>query len=333
VISILQGWRSIFYPERTAIVIRYIIKRLVYLIPVLFFITIIVFSFIHLIPGDPVRMIYGVRATEEKLAVVRAQLHLDKPVYVQYILWLSNVLRGDFGKSLRSNEPVFPIIVQKLGPTLVLSLFSMIISVSISIVLGVLAASRRNTFTDFGIMGFAVLGISIPVFWSGLLMIMLFSLVLRWFPSMGYVGLFENPLQFLRHIILPAVTLGFALAGYTTRMTRSQMLDVLSQDYIRTARAKGVTEKLVIYKHALRNGLLPIVTAIGLQFGFLMGGQILIEEIFAWPGIGRLAVKAIFNRDYTMVQGVVLIVAVIFVIVNLLVDVLYAYLNPRIRYK
>jgi peptide/nickel transport system permease protein len=313
--------------------LKYLLRRVLYIIPVIFFVTIIVFSFIHLIPGDPVKMIYGVRATEEKVAIVRAQLNLDKPIMVQYFLWLKDILRGDFGKSLRSNEPVFPMIVAKLGPTLSLTVTALVFSVSISIILGVIAAAKRNTFSDFTVMGIAVFGISIPVFWMGIMVIMLFSLFLKLFPSMGYVRLFDNPVSFLKHMILPAGTLGFALAGYTTRMTRSQMIDVLNQDYIRTARAKGVVERLVIYKHALKNALIPIVTAIGLQFGFLMGGQILIEEIFAWPGIGRLAIKAIFNRDYTVVQGVVLVVAVMFVFINLIVDIIYAYLNPKIRYK
>jgi peptide/nickel transport system permease protein len=313
--------------------LRYLIRRLLYIIPVLFFVTIIVFSFIHLIPGDPVRMIYGVRATEEKVAIVRAQLNLDKPIVVQYFLWLKDLSRGNFGKSLRSNEPVFPMIVAKLGPTLALTVTSLVFSVSISIIIGVIAAAKRNTIYDFSVMGIAVFGISIPVFWMGIMVILFFSMYLGWFPSMGYAKFFENPLSFIRHIILPAATLGFALAGYSTRMTRSQMIDVLNQDYIRTARAKGVAERLVVYKHALKNAMIPIVTAIGLQFGFLMGGQILIEEIFAWPGIGRLVVKAIFNRDYTIVQGVVLVVAVMFVFVNLIVDILYAYLNPKIRYK
>jgi peptide/nickel transport system permease protein len=313
--------------------LRYLVRRILYLIPIVFLVSVLVFSLIHLIPGDPVRMIYGVRATEEKVAIVRAQLNLDKSIPAQYLIWIGNMLRGDFGKSLRSNEPVLPMIVSKVGPTLALTLTSLAFSIAFSIILGVIAAARRNTFYDFGIMGFAVVGISIPVFWMGIMVIILFSVILKVLPSMGYVRFFESPGGFISHLILPAATLGFALAGYTTRMTRSQMIDVLNQDYIRTARSKGVIERLVIYKHALKNALIPIVTAIGLQFGFLLGGQVLIEEIFAWPGIGRLLVKAIFNRDYTLVQGIVLLIAIVFVLVNLLVDILYAYLNPKIRYK
>ena len=313
--------------------LRYIIRRILYAIPVLFIITVIVFSLIHLIPGDPVRMIFGVRATQEKVAVVKAELNLDKPIYIQYYIWIKGVLKGDFGDSLRSNEPVLPTILPKLVNTFILTMTSLIFSIIVSIIFGVIAASRRNTMTDFTVMGVAIFGISIPIFWSGIISILFFSSFLHILPSMGYVSFIKDPIAGIRHLILPAGVLGFALTSYTTRMTRSQMIDVLNQDYVITARAKGLGERLVIYKHALKNALIPIVTAIGLEFGYLMGGQVLIEQIFAWPGIGKLVVNAIFNRDYTIIQGVVLVVAVIFVFVNLLVDITYAFLNPKIRYK
>lgn len=311
----------------------YIAKRILYAIPVLFFVTLIVFSLINLVPGDPIRLMYGLEATEAKVAIARARFHLDEPVIVRYFLWMKDVLRGDFGISLRSNQPVLNLIVDKLKNTVILTFASLTISVSISIILGVIAAYKRNTLIDFGVMGFAVVGISVPMFWSGLIAILIFAILLKVFPSMGYVSFLEDPVGFIKHLILPAGVLGFTLAGYTTRMTRSQMVDVLNQDYIRTARAKGVIERLVIYRHALKNALIPVVTAVGLQLGILMGGQILVEEIFAWPGVGRLAIKAIFNRDYPVVQGVVLVIAVLFVFINLAVDIIYAFLNPKIRYK
>ena len=274
---------------------KYILKRVLYAIPVFFLVTIIVFSLINLIPGDPVKLIYGMHASAEKIETARAKLNLDKPVIVRYGMWMKDVFKGNLGKSLRSDKEVLPIIIKKLGLTFILTIAAMFVSITISIILGVIAASRRNTTTDFSIMAFAVLGISIPVFWTGLLVVMLFAVYWGILPSMGYESFTENPVEAFRYLILPALVLGFALAGYTTRMTRSQMIDVLNQDYIRTARAKGVMEKTVIFKHALKNALIPVVTAIGLQFGFLMGGAVLIEEIFAWPGIGKLLVAAIYK--------------------------------------
>lgn len=311
----------------------FIIKRLLYLIPVLILVTILVFSLIHLIPGDPVQMMLGKRASAEQIESVRARLNLDKPIIIQYYLWLKNVLKGNFGESIRTNKPVLELISSKLGPTLLLAFTSLIISVFFSIMIGALAAAKRNTIIDFGAMFIAVLGISVPAFWLGIMMILIFSLYLRIFPSMGYVSFLGNPIEALRHLILPAVTLGFGLAGYTTRMTRSQMLEVLNQDYIRTARAKGLLESVVIYKHALRNALIPVVTAVGIQLGFLMGGEILIEDIFAWPGIGRLILTSINNRDYPTVQGAVLVITVFFVVLNIIVDILYTFLNPKIKLK
>ena len=312
---------------------RYILRRVLYVIPVLFFVTIIVFSLINLIPGDPIKLIYSIQGTAEKIELARARLNLDKPLIVRYGLWIKDLSRGDLGESLRSSEKVLPIVMRKLGPTLILTISSLFISIILSIILGVIAAARRNTMTDFGVMGLAIFGISIPVFWMGLLVVLLFSVYWKILPSMGYKSFLETPVEAFRHLTLPALTLGFALAGYTTRMTRSQMIDVLNQDYIRTARAKGVKESLVIYKHALKNALIPVVTAVGLQVGFLMGGAVLIEEIFNWPGIGKLLVQSILNRDYTMIQGVTLVIAIIFVFINLLVDIIYAFLNPKIRYQ
>jgi len=312
---------------------RYILRRVLYTIPVLFIITLIVFSLIHLIPGDPVKLIYSIEGTEERIEKAREKLNLDKPVIVQYGIWMRNLSQGQMGESLRSGEEVAPIIFKKLGTTAILTFSALLISITLSIILGVIAASRRNTTIDFGVMTLAVFGISIPVFWTGILVVLLFAVRLGLLPAIGYESFLENPAEAFRHLTLPALTLGFALAGYTTRMTRSQMIDVLNQDYIRTARAKGVKEGFVIYKHALKNALIPVVTAIGLQLGFLMGGAVLVEQIFAWPGIGQLLIHAIFNRDYIMIQGITLVVAVLFVLINLIVDIIYAFLNPKIRYQ
>lgn len=313
--------------------IRYIFKRIIYSIPVLLLVTIIVFSLIHIIPGDPVLAMLGIQATTSMIANLRAQLNLDKPIVVQYYLWLKDVFRGDLGESIRSKQPVLKLVLNSLSPTVLLALTSLLFSVFFSIIAGAIAASKRNTIFDFGAMFIAVLGISIPAFWLGIMVILILSVNLNIFPAMGYVSFLKNPIDALMHLILPAATLGFGLVGYTTRMTRSQMLEVLNQDFIRTARAKGLLEVVVIYKHALRNALIPIVTAVGIQLGFLLGGAILIEQIFAWPGIGRLAVLAINSKDYTVLQGTVLVVATMFVIINLIVDILYTFLNPKIKLK
>lgn len=313
--------------------VKYVIKRILYIVPVLLLVSIIVFSLMHIIPGDPITIMLGIRAQPETVEALRSQLNLDKPIVVQYLLWIKDVLRGDLGVSIRNKIPVLELIIQRLPVTLSLAIISLSISVIISFALGILAATRRNTLSDFGAMTFAVIGVSIPQFWMGIMLILLFSLVLGIFPSMGYVSFIEEPIECIRHLILPSLALVFSLAGYTTRMTRSQMLEVLSDDYIRTARAKGLREAVVTYKHALRNALIPIVTVIGIQFAYLLGGTVLIEHIFALPGIGRLVLQSIYNRDYPVVQGVVLVVAVVFVIMNLIVDLMYRFLNPKVRYK
>ena len=312
----------------------YIIKRILYMLLTLFLVSIIIFSIIHIIPGDPIRLVYGViHGTQEMIDAKREILHLNDPIIVQYYYWFKDIIRGNFGESLRSGEKVFPLIITRFSRTIILSFVSMAIAIFLALILGVLAAYKRNTFYDFFIMGFSVLGISIPVFWSGLLAILFFSIYLGVLPSIGYVSFLVDPLDSIKHLILPAGILGFSITGYTTRITRSQMIDVLNQDYVRTARAKGVAERAVVYKHALKNALIPIVTVIGIQFGFLMGGQVLVEVIFGWPGIGTLIVKAILNRDYTIVQGVSLIIAVFLILISLVVDIIYAFLNPKIRYQ
>ena len=307
--------------------------RVLYIIPVMLLVSIIAFSILHLIPGDPVMIMLGVRAQPDTVEALRGQLHLDEPIIVQYFIWLKGVLQGDLGISIRNKIPVLELVIQRLPVTLSLAIISLSISVVVSIGIGILAAVRRNTFWDFGAMTFAVLGVSIPQFWMGIMVILLFSLVLRWLPAVGYVSFIQDPLESIRHLILPSLALGFSLAGYITRMTRSQMLEVLGEDYIRTARAKGLREAVVTYKHAFKNAMIPIVTVIGLNFAYLLGGTVLIEHIFALPGIGRLVLQSIYNRDYPVVQGVILIIALVFVVMNLIVDLTYKFLNPKIRYK
>jgi peptide/nickel transport system permease protein len=314
--------------------IRYIIKRILLSIPVLLLITILVFSVIHLVPGDPITVMIGSHdVPAETINLIKAQYNLDKPIAVQYFLWIKGVLKGDLGISIVQKEPVIDLIKEKLPVTFALAITSIIIAVIIAVVLGVIAAYKRNTVFDFGSMSVALLGISIPPFWLGIMLILLFALILGLLPSVGYVPLFEDPVGFLRHIILPAGAVGFINAGYLTRVTRNQMLEVLNQDYIRTARSKGIKEVLVLYNHAFRNALITLITAIGIRFAYLMGGTVINEQIFAIPGIGRLALNAIINKDYPVVQGVVLVSAVIFVLINLIVDILYTLLDPRIRLK
>ena len=313
--------------------INYILRRLLYTIPTIFIVTVLVFSLIHLIPGNPVEILYGIAGAPEQIEIVKHQLNLDKPIVVQYYMWIKGIMKGDFGYSLKSGEEIWPIIKKKFIITFTLIITSLLISVFISILLGVLAASKRNTFSDFSIMIFAVVAISIPGFWVALMAMYVFSLKLGVLPSIGYVSFVENFKEALRHLIMPASVLALSRIGYTTRMTRSQMVDVLYQDYIRTARAKGVSETVVLYKHAFKNASIPVITAIGLQLGFLMSGSVIIEKIFLFPGIGLYLVNSISSRDYTAVQAVVLIIASFFIILNLIVDIMYGFLNPKIRYK
>jgi peptide/nickel transport system permease protein len=283
----------------------------------------------HFTPGDPAETIavarYGEDLTHEEIEWVRATEGLDAPIYVQYGIWLSHLLHGDLGNSLITGDPVLSEILTRFPATMELAILSMILSLLIAIPIGIIAAIKQYSITDnFSMIG-ALIGISMPNFWLGLLLILFFSLYLGWFPVCGYGG-FE-------HIILPAITLGTEMAAITTRLTRSSMLEVLSQDYIRTARAKGLSEKLVISRHALKNAFIPVITVIGLQFGYLLEGVVIVETIFAWPGVGRLLVDSIFARDFFMIQGCVLFIVIIFALTNLIVDISYAYLDPRIRYQ
>ncbi len=311
--------------------IRYIGNRLIYLIPIVFFMSVIVFSFMHLIPGDPVDYMLGFEAGPEAKAALRKELGLDRSILVQYLRWAGKLLQGDFGESVVSRKAVLSTILEKFPATLLLSFAATFISLLIALIAGTIASARRGSLIDLFVLILALLWVSIPSFWLGIMLIIFFALHFPIFPSMGYVNPLDDLPRSLHHMILPAFTLGATMAGAVTRMTRSEMIEQLSKDYITTAWAKGLSRKRVIYKHALKNALIPVVTFSGLQLGTLLGGAVVVEEIFAWPGLGRLAIQSIYARDYPMVQGIVLFMSLIFVLINLLMDVSYAFLNPQIR--
>ncbi len=310
----------------------YIIRRLFQLIPVLLIMSVIVFSLIHLIPGDPVDVIMGEGHSDPEVeAALRHQLHLDKPIIIQYGYWLGNILHGDMGRSAITREPVAEMIISRLPATALLAFSSAVVAILISIPAGVVAAVRQNRFADYLAMGIALGGISIPNFWLGVMLILVFSQFLGWLPSMGYTPLFTDPMQAILHLLMPSITLGTAMAASLTRFTRSEVLEELHNDYVRTARAKGLAEKVVVIKHVLKNSMIPTITVIGLQIGGLLEGAVITETVFAWPGIGRLAIQAVFERDYPLVQGIILFAAVLYVVVNLTVDIIYGFLDPRVR--
>lgn len=304
---------------------QYIARRLLLTIPVVIGVSIVVFAIIRMIPGDPARAIAGVNATPEFIQQVRIQYALDQPLYVQYGRFMADLLRGDLGRSIFSGRAVTTEIGERFPRTLLLASVSLVIATVIGVSAGIVSATRRNSVFDNASMVIALAGVAAPVFWMALMLQLLFAVHLRWLPATG-IGT-------IRHIILPSVTLGTASAALMARITRSSMLDVLRQDFITTARSKGLGERVVVYKHALKNALIPVVTVLGLQFGILLGGAVLTETVFAWPGVGRLLVDAILRRDYPIVQGTVMLLAFLFVIINLVVDVVYAYLDPRVHYQ
>ncbi len=312
---------------------KYIIFRIIFLIPIIFFVSIIVFFSIHLIPGDVVDAMLGIQADEATRELLRHELGLDKPIIIQYCMWISKLIKGDLGVSIITGHPVLKLIIEKLPATLMLSLTSLLITVLISIPLGAVAASRQNSFWDMLALGNSLLATSIPSFWLGIMLILIFGVHFGWLPTMGYVRFFHNPLKSLHHLLLPAATLSAGMLGAVTRMTRSQMLEELNRDYIRTAKAKGLHQRTVIWKHALKNALCPVITVLGLQFGWTLGSALVVEEVFVWPGIGRLAIGAIYRRDYPLLQGVVLIVSLLFLVVTLIVDISYSFLDPRVKYE
>src|SRR5882724_831873 len=298
-------------------------RRLLATVPLLLAVSVVVFSFVHALPGDPAVLFLGEEATTENLARFRAKLGFDRPLIVQYGDWLGRALQGDLGRSIRTNQPVTQAIVERLPMTLRLIGFSMVISLAIAVPLGIVSAVKRNSGVDLASTFFALFGFSTPNFWLGLILIYVFALLLRWLPASGFDG--------VRSLILPSITLGTALAALVTRQLRSGMLEVLRQDYVRTAQAKGLADRMVIGKHALKNALISVVTVIGLQIGALLGNTIITESLFALPGVGRLMIDSVFSRDFFVVQGVILFLAVGYVVANLVVDILYSYLDPRIR--
>ncbi len=310
-----------------------IVKRLIEMVPVLFLVSLIIFLIVHLTPGDPALLMLGEEATPDKLATLRHQLALDQPVPVQYGIWLSNVLRGDLGRSVRTQQPVVEAISQRLPPTVELAILAMLISLCIAFPAGVISAVRRNSASDFVSTTLALFGISMPNFFLAILLIFVFALKLRWLPPIGYTPITENWIANVKGMILPALTLGAATAALISRQLRSSLLEVLNQEYIRTARAKGLAERMIVLGHGLKNALIPVATVIGLQVGALLGGAIITESIFVLPGVGRLLVDSIFARDFPLVQGAVLFLALVYLFSNLAVDMLYVFLDPRIRYE
>ncbi len=331
---------------------KYILKRLLLLIPVLIGVSILIFVIVRLTPGDPARILAGEHATEEYVQATRERWGLDKPMYVQYYIWFKSLLRGDLGRSITTHSPVVEEIFNRFPATLELSLFAMFLAIVIGILAGIISAIRQYHFFDYFSMTVALFGISMPVFWLGLMLMFVFGLWLDILPISGRINVMI-PLQnitglyvldsiltlnfqalgsSLLHLILPSIALGTIPMAMIARITRSSLLEIIRQDFIRTERAKGLPERMVIFKHALKNALIPIITVIGMEFGLLLGGAILTETVFAWPGLGRYTVDAVYARDYPAIQGSVLFIAFIFVVVNLITDVLYAYINPRIRY-
>lgn len=314
-------------------ILIYIAKRLLMTVPVLFGMSLLVFGLIHMVPGDPARVMLGLTATPENIATLRQQLGLDRPLWRQYLTWLWDVLHGDLGTDFRSHEPLTEMLLSRLPVTLELTVLAVLIAVAIAIPLGVVAASRRRGATDITASSLSLVGISVPDFWLGVLLILLVSLKLDWLPPSGYRPVEEGLLQNLRYMALPALTLAISMSAVLMRTTRAAMLEVLDQDFIKFARAKGMRERLVIYKHALRNASIPIVTVLGLQFGYLLGGAVIVETMFSLPGIGRMTLNAVNTRSYPIVQGGILVIGLLFMLVNLATDLLYALLNPRIRYE
>jgi peptide/nickel transport system permease protein len=312
---------------------RFVLGRLVAVVPVLVLVTAGVFFLIHLTPGDPIDAMMAESVDAGVKAELSHQLGLDLPIHVQYVRWMGRLLHGDLGRSIRNNQPVVEDVGHRLRPSLELALLAMVIALVVAFPLGILSAARRNTPVDGAGTTFALIGICMPNFLIALLLIFLFGVTLRWLPVSGYTDPLEEPVNGLRSLAMPAVTLGLALAAVITRTLRSSLIEALSEDYVRTGRAKGLPERTIIGRHALKNSLIPVVTVLGLQLGGLIGGAVITEYVFALPGVGRLVVDAVFARDYPLVQGVVLLIALGYILTNLVVDLAYGWLDPRIRHR
>jgi peptide/nickel transport system permease protein len=314
-------------------IIVYILKRLLVTIPVLFGMSLLVFSLIHMVPGDPARVMLGLTATPENIKTLRDQLGLDRPLWQQYLDWVWNILHGDLGTDFRSHEPLTDMLLARLPVTLELTVLAVIISVLIAIPLGVLAAARRRGPADVAGSAISLVGISVPDFWLGVMLVLVVAVRWKWLPPSGYRPLSDGVIDNLRYMALPAITLAISMSAVLMRTTKAAMIEVLEQDFIKFTRAKGLRERLVIYKHALRNASIPIVTVLGLQFGYLLGGAVIVETMFSLPGIGRMTLNAVNTRSYPIVQGGVLVIGLLFMLVNLVTDLLYALLNPRVKYE
>ncbi|MDF2702638.1 MAG: peptide transporter [Rubrobacteraceae bacterium] len=308
----------------------FLIRRLLLTLPILFIVSVVCWSMINLIPGDPATVILGPEASEQAKEQMREQLGLNKPLVVQYVDWLDGVLHGNLGESLVDGTPVSQLILQRLPVTLELALGTFFVSLTIAVVAGILSASNRGTWIDYLSTGFALGGISIPHFWLGMMFIIIFAVNLGWLPASGFEPFFQNPVANITAMILPVLATGLRESAELTRMLRSSLLEELGSDYVRTAFSKGLSKRVVVIKHAVRNALIPFVTASGLQIAGLLGGLVVTEQVFQLPGVGRLIVESIEQRDFTVVQGAVLTVTVIVVLINVLVDVLYAVIDPRI---
>ena len=304
--------------------LNYLIKRLISTVPVLIGISLLLFLMLRMLPGDPAQVLAGQMATPEEIENIRHQLGLDRPIYEQYGVYMSHLVRFDLGRSARTQNPVIDEIWARLPNTLLLAVVAITLACLFGIPAGIISAVRPYSWIDYLVTLSALFGISMPVFWLGLMLVVLFAVILQWLPA-GGTGSWQ-------HVILPAVTLASFVVAFIARMTRSTMLETLSQDFTTTARSKGLAEKVVIVKHALKNALIPIITVVGLQFGFLLGGAVLTETVFAWPGLGRLLYDSISARDYPMIQGTILIFGLLYILVNLVVDLIYAFVDPRIRY-
>jgi peptide/nickel transport system permease protein len=304
--------------------LNYLIKRLLATIPVLIGISLLLFFMLRMLPGDPAQVLAGQMATPEEIQNIRHQLGLDRPIYEQYVIYLDRLVHFDLGRSARTQNPVREEIMARLPNTILLAVVAMSLACLFGIPAGIISAVRPYSWIDYAVTMTSLFGISMPVFWLGLMLVVVFSIILKWLPAGGIGG--------WQYVVLPSITLASFVVAFIARMTRSTMLETLSQDFTTTARSKGLPEKVVVVKHALRNALIPIITVIGLQFGMLLGGAILTETVFAWPGIGRLIVDSILARDYPMIQGVILVFALLYILVNLAVDLLYAVVDPRIRY-
>jgi peptide/nickel transport system permease protein len=312
---------------------RYVAQRLLLLIPVLFVISVAVFSLMHLIPGDPAQVVLGFENTDPaQLAAVRRDLGLDRPVYVQYGRWLGRVLAGNLGTSVRTGRSIGDLVLEALPFTLELAIYAVVLAVLIAIPVGTMAGTTSSRLADGAMQTLTLLGLSLPAFWVGAMFILLFSVHLRWFPVLTFPSLLDAPLANLRGFFLPALTLAVPNAAAIARMVRSSLVTVRGEEYIKVARAKGLSEGHVVRKHMLKNALVPVVTLIGIVAGYLLGGSIVVEQVFAIPGVGRMGLQAIVQRDYPVLQAVVLVVTALFVLVNLLVDLIYVFLDPRIRY-